>query len=141
MIATTGCNGNSAHRAHRGHWTMKFPWHSRSEGGTGGAGSAAGASYESEREVASQSHPAVRLRIARMTFAHRIALMREVRELARRVEFLSAGKEPADNMDAALLQADIDRVYVRCGVRKVLGLRIDGAVATPEDLVSGPEEL
>ena len=120
---------------------MRLPWHSRKPARTGRAGSAAGVSYESETEVASRSHPGVRLRIARMTFVRRIELMREVRELARRMEFLGAGKEPADKMDAALLQAEIDQVYVRCGVREVLGLRIDGASAKPEDLAAGPEEL
>ncbi len=55
--------------------------------------------------------------------------MRRVRELARRVEFLGAGKDPEDKMDAALLQAEIEQLYVTWGVKAVEGLTVDGANA------------
>jgi hypothetical protein len=65
-----------------------------------------------------------------------------VRELARRVEFLEAGQEPGDRMDAALVQAEIDRVYLAWGLKGVAGLAVDGVEATPESLAeAGPEEL
>ena len=45
-------------------------------------------------------------------------------------------------MDAALLRAEIDRLYVMWGVRGVSGLRVDGAEATPELLAeAGPEDV
>jgi hypothetical protein len=98
--------------------------------------------YESQTVVESQVTAGVGFTIAKMSFARRMELMRRVRELARRAEFLEAGQEPAAKMDAALLQAEIDRLYVAWGVRSVSGLELDGKAATPESLVeSGPEEL
>ena len=45
-------------------------------------------------------------------------------------------------MDAALLQAEIDRLLPELGLRAVSGLQLDGAEATPESLAeAGPEEL
>ncbi len=45
-------------------------------------------------------------------------------------------------MDAALLQAEIDRLYLTWGLRAVSGLDVDGAAATPELLAeAGPEDL
>jgi hypothetical protein len=68
--------------------------------------------------------------------------MRRVRELARRMEFLEAGAEPGDRMDAALLQAEIDRLYLMWGLKSVAGLDVDGVNATPETLAeAGPEDL
>ena len=68
--------------------------------------------------------------------------MRRVRELARKAEFLDAGQDTGEKMDAALLRAEIDRLYLTWGLREVAGLALDGTPATPESLVeSGPEEL
>jgi hypothetical protein len=102
---------------------------------------AAGASYESEAVVESRLHPGLRYRIRRMSFARRLELMRRVRELARRMEFLGAGKDPADKMDAALLQAEIEQLYVAWGVKAVEGLRVDGVIAGPDLLATGPEDV
>ena len=45
-------------------------------------------------------------------------------------------------MDAGLLRAAIDRVYVAWGLKAVAGLVLDGREADPALLVeSGPEEL
>jgi hypothetical protein len=77
-----------------------------------------------------------------MSFGRRIELMRRIRELAGRIEFLEAGAEPKDKMDGRLLRAEIDRLYLEWGLREVSGLELDGAAATPESLAeSGPEEL
>jgi hypothetical protein len=71
-----------------------------------------------------------------------VELMRRVRELARRMEFLEAGQAPGDKMDAALLQTEIDRLFMTWGLRAVSGLELDGADATPELLAeAGPEDL
>jgi hypothetical protein len=98
--------------------------------------------YESVRLVESQLAPGVRYSIARMSFGRRIDLMRRVRELARRIEFLEAGQDAGAKMDAGVLRAEIDRLYIEWGLRSVCGLELDGAEATPLSLLeSGPEEL
>lgn len=98
--------------------------------------------YESETVVESKVAAGVTYTIARMSFARRVQLMRKVRDLARRAEFLEAGQEPGGQMEAALLQAEIDRLYVEWGLRSVSGLELDAHPATPETLAScGPEEL
>jgi len=98
--------------------------------------------YESVTVVESLCAPGVSFSVAKMSFGRRVELMRKVRDLARRVEFLEAGKEPGERMDAALLQAEIDRLYLTWGIEKITGLELDGAPATTESLAeSGPEEL
>ena len=98
--------------------------------------------YASEAVVESRVAQGVTFTVARMSFARRTELMRRVRELARRAEFLEAGQDPLEKMDAALLQAEIDRLYVAWGLRSVSGLEVDGKAATPDSLAeSGPEEL
>jgi hypothetical protein len=98
--------------------------------------------YESVEVVESRAAPGVTFTVAKMSYARRTELMRGIRELARRMEFLQAGQEPGDKMDAALLEAEIGRLYVGWGLRAISGLVVDGAEATPELLVeSGPEAL
>jgi hypothetical protein len=98
--------------------------------------------YESAVSVDSKVEPGVSFAVAKMSFGRRVELMRRVRELVRKVEFLEAGRDPGEKMDAALLQAEIDRLYVTWGVRSVSGLELDGREATPESLAeAGPEEL
>ncbi len=68
--------------------------------------------------------------------------MQSVRELARRIEFLQATDSAAEQMEAALLKAEIDRVYLRWGLRRIEGLVLDGVEATPALLIeAGPEPL
>jgi hypothetical protein len=99
-------------------------------------------SYESVVSVESRVMEGVRFEIARISFGQRVELMRRVRELARKMEFLEAGTAPGERMDAALLQAEIDRLYVSWGLRGISGLEVDGAPVTPETLAdSGPEGL
>ena len=98
--------------------------------------------YESVTVVESKAASGVTFEVARMSFVRRMELMRRVRDLARRAEFLEAGKEPGSRIDAAILQAEIDRLYVAWGLRSVSGLEVDGRPATVESLVeNGPEEL
>jgi hypothetical protein len=92
--------------------------------------------------IESRAMPGVRFTVARMSFGRRMELMRQIRELARRAEFLAAGQSPQEKMDAALVQAEIERIYVAWGVRAVSGLLVDGRDAGPEALSdAGPEEL
>jgi hypothetical protein len=98
--------------------------------------------YESVAMVDSQVVRGVKYAVARMSFGRRTELMRHVRELARKVEFLKAGQNPGEKMDATLLRVEIDRLYVKWGLRGISGLELDGAEATPESLAeAGPEEL
>jgi hypothetical protein len=98
--------------------------------------------YESVTVIESRVAPGVAFAVARMSFGRRVELMRRVRELARRMEFLEAGKEPGDRMDAAMLQAEIDRLFLAWGLRSVSGLQLDGAEASPDSLAeAGPEDL
>ena len=98
--------------------------------------------YESEVTVESKVAAGVKYTVRRMSFGRRLELMVRIRELARRAEFLEASQEPGGKMDAALLQAEIDRLYVVWGLRSVSGLELDGTAATPEALAeAAPEEL
>ena len=98
--------------------------------------------YESVAVVESKVRAGVRFEVERMSFGRRVELMRRVRELARRVEFLEAGESPGERMDAGLLRAEIDRTYLLWGLVGVSGLRVDGLEATPKMVVErGPEEL
>ena len=118
---------------------MKFPWHSDRKKAADGV---ARGSYRSESVVESRTVPGVRFTIAKMSFGRRVELMRRVRELARRTEFLAAGEEAGEKMDSALLHAEIERLYVMWGVKAVSGLTVDGSIAGPELLAeAGPEEL
>ena len=115
---------------------MKFPWRSHKTQEVDGG------NYESEVEVKSQRVSGVTLRVAKMSFGRRVELMRQVRELARRTEFLAASGDVGEKMDSALLRAEIERLFVMWGVKAVSGLTVDGAIAGPELLAeSGPEGL
>lgn len=68
--------------------------------------------------------------------------MRQVRELAKRCEFSSAGTGIDDRFDARLAAAEIDRLYLRWGLQSVEGLTIDGQEANADLLIEkGPEDL
>ena len=55
--------------------------------------------------------------------------MRKLRDLGSRLEFLEAGGTAREQMEAGLLRAEIDRVYVEWGLEAVEGLTIDGEPA------------
>jgi len=98
--------------------------------------------YQSTVTVASRVLEGVSFEIARMAFNRRMQLMRQVRELARNLEFLRAGESDAERMDAHILNAEIERAYITWGVVGVSGLLIDGEAATPASLLEkGPEQL
>ena len=98
--------------------------------------------YDGTTRVESRVMPGVHFIVQKMSFGRRIELTRRIRDLAERVEFLSAGESPKEKLDASLLAAEIDRTYALWGLAEVGGLELDGAPATPESLVSwGPEDL
>ena len=84
----------------------------------------------------------VRFRVARVSVARRIELARRIREIGRKVEILVAGQDPREKLEAAVLAAEIDRVYLEWGLEEIAGLTIDGEPATPEALIEkGPMDL
>jgi hypothetical protein len=98
--------------------------------------------YESVVLVESQAGPGVTFTVQKMSYSRRADLMRRIRDLARRQEFLRASDQPGDKMDAALIETEINRVYLEWGLKSVSGLTVDGQEATPELLAeSGPEDL
>ncbi len=99
-------------------------------------------SWDSRKILASAERPGVEFVIARMTFGRRIELMRQVRDLAARLEYFDAGRDAKNEMEANLLGAEIDRLYIRWGLEEIRGLELDGLPATPDSLIeSGPEGL
>jgi len=65
-----------------------------------------------------------------------------VRELGQKCEFLKAGSSWDDQVQAALISQEMDRLYLQWGLVEVHGLRIDGEEAGPELVISkGPETL
>lgn len=98
--------------------------------------------YQSTLTVESRSHPGVRFRVYRMSFGRRLDLLRRVRELSAKAEFLEAGEDPREKIEATLLVGEIDRLYLLWGLAGVEDLEVDGLKATPELLVeAGPEPL
>ena len=80
--------------------------------------------------------------MARISVARRIELARRIREIGRKIEFLEAGQDPREKLEAAALAAEIDRVYLEWGLEEIQGLEIDGEPATPAMLIEkGPMEL
>jgi hypothetical protein len=98
--------------------------------------------YTSFETTDSTVAPGVSYAVAKMSFGRRVELMRRIRELASRKEFVEAGDTPEEKMEAALLASEIDRIYLLWGLKEVTGLELDGLPATPESLAaSGPEDL
>src|SRR6202050_4724483 len=99
-------------------------------------------SWQSRRLVESEARPGVEFVIARMTFGRRIELMRQVRDLAARLEYFEAGRDAKNDMEASLLGAEIDRLYIRWGLEEIRGLELDGVPATAGSLIEvGPGGL
>ena len=98
--------------------------------------------YASEKRIESNALPGVWFTIARMSFGRRIELTQRIWELAGKAEHLEAGGDVGGRLEAALVAAEIDGVYLRWGLRKIEGLTVDGEQATAEVVVTqGPEAL
>ena len=80
--------------------------------------------------------------IARMTFGRRMELLKRVRDLAIRLEYFEAGREEKNRLEASLLGAQLDRLYIDWGLEEIRGLELDGEPATPSSLMErGPEDV
>jgi len=98
--------------------------------------------YESIVSIDSKAAPGVRFAIHRISFGRRMELSRRVRELSRKAEFLEAGTEMHEKIEANILAQEIDAMYLQWGLLSIEGLIIDGETATTDRLLEkGPEEL
>ena len=99
--------------------------------------------YASTIKTESTAFPGVWLTVRRMSFGNRLELIRKVKDLLGRLEFLAAGEPgPKEEAEAALLTSEIDCEYLRWGLEGIDGLEIDGEAATTSSLIDkGPEEL
>lgn len=77
-----------------------------------------------------------------MSFARRLELLRPLRDLAARHERCEAGGSDIDRADAAMLEAEIERILLEWGLVEIEGLTIDGKPADTGLLIAaGPEDL
>jgi hypothetical protein len=101
-----------------------------------------GKEWESRVWFDAKAVEGIRYEIVRVSFGRRIELARRIREIGRRMEYLAAGTDARETLEATVLSAEIDRAYLEWGLVAVEGLQIDGAAATPETLIEGgPVEL
>jgi len=99
-------------------------------------------SYESAMSIESKVMPGVKFVINRISFGRRMELSRRVREITQKAEFLEAGSEVGEKIEAGILAQEVDAMYLRWALAGVEGLEIDGDPATVEHLLDrGPEEL
>jgi hypothetical protein len=104
--------------------------------------SGSGADYDSVEWFDAEAVPGVRFAVARMSFGRRVELVRRLREIGRKAEFLEAGTDTREKLESAVLAGDVDRAYLEWGLADVEGLSIDGETATVEELIAkGPVAL
>jgi hypothetical protein len=123
---------------------MRFLLHSDSKREEVGPAGKAGerVSYESALAIQSKVMPGVKFVINRISFGRRMELSRRVREITQKTEFLEAGSELGEKIEAGILAQEVDAMYLRWALVGVDGLEIDGEAATVEQLLDrGPEEL
>ena len=100
------------------------------------------AKYQSVVGCTSKTVPGVSFTVRRMSLGRRIRLAAAIRDLASEFEFHQAGGSPKDQVEAAVLSARIDRIYLLWGVKEIRGLLIDGENPSADTLFSrGPEAL
>jgi hypothetical protein len=86
--------------------------------------------------------PSVTFAIKRVSFGRRMDLSRRAREISRKAEFLEAGGQLGEKIEAGILTQEIDTMYLAWGLVSIQGLTIDGEAATAESLLEkGPEKL
>lgn len=98
--------------------------------------------YDSVVSIDSKAAPGVKFAIQRISFGRRMELSRQVREISRKAEFLEAGTDLHEKIEANILAQEIDAMYLQWGLVKIDGLIIDGEAAGVEQLLDkGPEDL
>jgi hypothetical protein len=100
-----------------------------------------GAKYTSVAWHTSDSWPGVRYAIRRISLGQRIDLTRRARELAQRNDFLRAG-EAVDQLEAALSDLLVRRMYLEWGLVSIEGLTVDDEPVNVSVIADkGPEAL
>jgi hypothetical protein len=85
--------------------------------------------------------PGVRFAIRKISLRQRIELNHRVKELTIKYDFLRAG-DTADQLEAALSDLLVAKLYLEWGLAEIEGLSIDGQKATSDLLIAhGPESL
>ena len=127
---------------------MKFSWRSREPKPHDGPesrcvrGQNGLISYNSTLTKNSKSTPGVAFTIRRISFGRRMELSRKIRGISQKIEFLTAGDELKERIEANILAQEIDSTYLEWGLAELAGLTIDGEAATPALLMAnGPDEL
>lgn len=109
---------------------MNFTWPSRRQ-----------TAYQSIRWHDSQTTPQVSFAVRKVSLANRLELIKQIRELCVRHEFLRAG-DTSEQSEAAESDLVMKKLYLEWGLAAIRGLMIDGKPATVDSLVSsGPEDL
>jgi hypothetical protein len=93
--------------------------------------------YTSIEWFDAESFPGVRFAITKVSLAKRIELARRIREIGRKAEFLEAGSDPREKLEAAVLGAEADRAYLEWGLAAIDGEAPDVGVLVER----GPLEL
>ncbi len=113
-----------------------------SEAGRGAAPQYGAWHYDSAVSIDSKTAPGVTFAIHRISFGRRMDLSRRVREISRKAEFLEAGTELHEKIEANILALEIDAMYLQWGLASIEGLIIDGEAATVTQLLEkGPDDL
>jgi hypothetical protein len=126
---------------------MKLLWRSAKKTQTGPAADHANGidqavSYDSVAKIRSTAIPGVTFAIYRISFGRRMELARQAREISRRAEFLDAGNQLQEKIDANILAQEVDAMYLRWALMGIQGLTIDGESPSPDQLLQkGPETL
>jgi hypothetical protein len=98
--------------------------------------------YDSVVSIESRAAPGVTFTIHRISFGRRMELSRRVREISRKAEFLDAGTELHEKIEANILAQEIDAMYLEWGLASMDGLIIDGEAVTAARLIEkGPEDV
>lgn len=87
----------------------------------------------------SRALPGVRFAVRHVSVGQRLELTRRAHELALKNEFLRAGN-PADQLEGALADLLVRRMYLEWGLYAVHGLRIDGQIASVSDVIEKAPE-
>jgi hypothetical protein len=99
-------------------------------------------SYESVIMIRSKVMPVATYTINRISFGRRMELSRRAREIGKKAEFLEAGSEINEKIEAGILAQEVDAMYLAWGLVNIEGFTIDGEPATAERLIErGPDEL
>lgn len=100
-----------------------------------------GERFESVRWMESGTMPRVRYAIRQPSLAQRIELTKRLHALTLKNEFLAKGDE-LHELELALADLLVQKLFVEWGLARVDGLDIDGSPATVDSLIEkGPERL